>query len=573
MVHWTRSDFERRINMAHYRQTNHNGRVNAKTGKAYSRKHNDRQYDVTKAENINESMVIKNIILHYDKDNVPHVIDNADENRTSIDEHEHTIYQELFGDSLSAQHRRNEAARHPERNKSIDDLLDSKNTCPEETIFQIGSVDDGFPDSSILMEIFEDYQREVIARFGHNIHFLDAALHLDEAVPHIHVRKVWAYDGKDGLDISQNKALEEMSFERPEPDKAPNKWNNAKITFSEWERDIKLKLCQKYGLDIELVPKVPGKTSMTKEEAIAVKLQAKNHEAEEKLNATEKKLAKVSAELVTEEMKNKEISDTNIFGRPRKIEVTAQEYRSWQRSAETKEHNEALVKKILEKEKELSFTAMHLSQREALIKKRESRVDSEVQQKVNKLLPGEIKRWKEYLFAKEEELNSKEKKLSSNAEKQHDTEVYLKSVSDKLNHRKAELDEEVKKSVADIIKDAFKDFFTKFKATFFKRFEGKHQSEVISVIQEMPIDDVTADRLFKYGFYDAEKFTVGEILERAEAEDIKDALHEAGANYRQIRMSNIEDVKNGLSEGQDMDALIHAVTEQVAQNIVRGRHK
>ena len=559
--------------MANYRQTNHNGRVNAKTGKAYSRKHNDRQYNVTKAENINESMVIKNIILHYDKDNVPHVIDNTDENRTSIDEHEHAIYQELFGESLSAQHRRNEAARHPERNKSIDDLLDSKNTCPEETIFQIGSVDDGFPDSSILMEIFEDYQREVIARFGHNIHFLDAALHLDEAVPHIHVRKVWAYDGKDGLDISQNKALEEMGFERPEPDKAPNKWNNAKITFSEWERDIKLKLCQKYGLDIELVPKVPGKTSMTKEEAIAVKLQAKNHEAEEKLNATEKKLAKVSAELVTEEMKNKEVSDTNIFGRPRKIEVTAQEYRSWQKSAETKEHNEALVKKILEKEKELSITEMHLSQREELVKKRESRVDSEVQQKVNKLLPGEIKRWKEYLFAKEEELNSKEKKLSSIAEKQHDTEVYLKSVSDKLNRRKAELDEEVKKSVADIIKDAFKDFFTKFKATFFKRFEGKHQSEVISVIQEMPIDDVTADRLFKYGFYDAEKFTVGEILERAEAEDIKDALHEAGANYRQIRMSNIEDVKNGLSEGQDMDALIHAVTEQVVQNIVRGRHK
>ncbi|MEE3472550.1 MAG: hypothetical protein VZR24_18050 [Butyrivibrio hungatei] len=559
--------------MANYRQTNHNGRVNAKTGKAYSRKHNDRQYDITKAENINESMVIKNIILHYDKDNVPHVIDNTDENRTSIDEHEHTIYQELFGESLSAQHRRNEAARHPERNKSIDDLLDSKNTCPEETIFQIGSVDDGFPDSSILMEIFEDYQREVIARFGHNIHFLDAALHLDEAVPHIHVRKVWAYDGKDGLDISQNKALEEMGFERPEPDKAPNKWNNAKITFSEWERDIKLKLCQKYGLDIELVPKVPGKTSMTKEEAIAVKLQAKNHEAEEKLNATEKKLAKVSAELVTEEMKNKEVSDTNIFGRPRKIEVTAQEYRSWQKSAETKEHNEALVKKILEKEKELSITEMHLSQREELVKKRESRVDSEVQQKVNKLLPEEIKRWKEYLFAKEEELNSKEKKLSSIAEKQHDTEVYLKSVSDKLNRRKAEFDEEVKKSVADIIKDAFKDFFTKFKATFFKRFEGKHQSEVISVIQEMPIDDVTADRLFKYGFYDAEKFTVGEILERAEAEDIKDALHEAGANYRQIRMSNIEDVKNGLSEGQDMDALIHAVTEQVVQNIVRGRHK
>ena len=540
--------------MANYRQTNHNGRVNAKTGKAYSRKHNDRQYDVTKAENINESMVIKNIILHYDKDNVPHVIDNTDENRTSIDEHEHTIYQELFGESLSAQHRRNEAARHPERNKSIDDLLDSKNTCPEETIFQIGSVDDGFPDSSILMEIFEDYQREVIARFGYNIHFLDAALHLDEAVPHIHVRKVWAYDGKDGLDISQNKALEEMGFERPEPTKAPNKWNNAKITFSEWERDIKLKLCQKYALDIELVPKVPGKTSMTKEEAISVKLQAKNHEAEEKLNATEKKLAKVSAELVTEEMKNKEISDTNIFGRPRKIEVTAQEYRSWQKSAETKEHNELIQAELSKREEELSSKEQSLSQKEC------------------QKLPSEIKQWQDYISQKSKELEAKEKKLDSIALNQHETEVYLQSVSNKLDRRKKELDEEVKRSVADIIKDAFKDFFTKFKTTFFKRFEGKHQAEVISVIQEMPIDDVTAERLFKYGFYDAEKFTVGEILERAEAEDIKDALHEAGAGYRQIKMADIDSVKTSVDSGHYMEDIITEIAKDAACRVV-GRHR
>ena len=557
--------------MANYRQTNHNGRVNSKTGKAYSRKHNDRQYDVTKAENINESMVIKNIILHYDKDNVPHVIDNTDENRTSIDEHEHTIYQELFGESLSAQHRRNEAARHPERNKSIDDLLDSKNTCPEETIFQIGSVDDGFPDSSILMEIFEDYQREVIARFGHNIHFLDAALHLDEAVPHIHVRKVWAYDGKDGLDISQNKALEEMGFERPEPDKAPNKWNNAKITFSEWERDIKLKLCQKYGLDIELVPKVPGKTSMTKEEAISVKLQAKNHEAEEKLNATEKKLAKVSAELVTEEMKNKEISDTNIFGRPRKIEVTAQEYRSWQKSAETKEHNELVQEELAKREKEVSTKEQNLMLKEHELSNRELTLDYEVKKQVEAKLPSEIKQWQDYISRKSEELESKEKKLDSIALNQHETEVYLQSVSDKLNRRKKELDEEVKRSVADIIKDAFKDFFTKFKATFFKRFEGKHQAEVISVIQEMPIDDVTANRLFKYGFYDAEKFTVGEILERAEAEDIKDALHQAGAGYRQIKMADIDAIKNGLTQGENIDNLVSTIAMQASQRIVSRR--
>ena len=73
--------------MANYRQTNHNGRVNAKTGKAYSRKHNDREYDVTKAENINVGMVAQNIILHYDSNNTAHAIDSRDANRITIDEH------------------------------------------------------------------------------------------------------------------------------------------------------------------------------------------------------------------------------------------------------------------------------------------------------------------------------------------------------------------------------------------------------------------------------------------------------------------------------------------------------
>ena len=177
-----------------------------------------------------------------------------------------------------------------------------------------------------------------------------------------------------------------------------------------------------------------------------------------------------------------------------------------------------------------------------------------------------------FYFKKSKELESKEKKLNSIAENQHDTEAYLQSVSDKLNRRKKELDEEVKRSVADIIKDAFKDFFTKFKATFFKRFEGKHQAEVISVIQEMPIDDVTAERLFKYGFYDAEKFTVGEILERAEAEDIKDALHEAGAGYRQIKIADIDSVKASVDSGHPLEDIITEVAKDTACRIV-GRHR
>ena len=138
-------------------------------------------------------------------------------------------------------------------------MLNSKNTCPEETIFQIGSTEDVYPPVEVLMAIFEDYQKELIDIYGHNLHFLDVALHMDEAVPHLHIRKVWTYDGKDGLDISQNKALAEMGFERPDTNKPSNKWNNAKITFSEWECNMKLRICENHGVAVAHTPKSPEK--------------------------------------------------------------------------------------------------------------------------------------------------------------------------------------------------------------------------------------------------------------------------------------------------------------------------
>ena len=219
---------------------NHNGRVSVKTGTVYNRNHNDRNFDVSHAENINADMIKQNLIIHYDAHNHPTLVNSNNSKRKSIDEHENEIYQELFSESLGKQNSRNIAIRHPERNKTIDDKLNDKNTCPEETVFQIGSLEDGFPEPNILMEIFEEFQEELIHRYGNNLHFLDATLHLDEAVPHIHIRKVWTYDGKDGLDISQNKALIEMNFERPHPDKPRNKYNNERLEafFSKFLKPI-----------------------------------------------------------------------------------------------------------------------------------------------------------------------------------------------------------------------------------------------------------------------------------------------------------------------------------------------
>jgi len=57
----------------------------------------------------------------------------------------------------------------------------------------------------------------------------------------------------------------------------------------------------------------------------------------EQIDAAKQELDKVAAKLISETEKNKEFSDTNIFGRVKKIELTAPEYRSLLLSAETKE--------------------------------------------------------------------------------------------------------------------------------------------------------------------------------------------------------------------------------------------
>ncbi len=84
-----------------YRQTNHNGRVSTKTGSVYNRNHNDHSFNISHADNVHADMIMENIIIHYDENNHPSVIDINDKTYTTIDEHEHQLYETLFTETLS----------------------------------------------------------------------------------------------------------------------------------------------------------------------------------------------------------------------------------------------------------------------------------------------------------------------------------------------------------------------------------------------------------------------------------------------------------------------------------------
>ena len=50
------------------------------------------------------------------------------------------FYRQRYRDFVTGQNERNVKNRHPERNKETGDLLKSKKTCPEETVYQIGTL-------------------------------------------------------------------------------------------------------------------------------------------------------------------------------------------------------------------------------------------------------------------------------------------------------------------------------------------------------------------------------------------------------------------------------------------------
>lgn len=250
------------------RGTVHNGRA-SKDG-AYSPKHNDRNFDISKAENIDPTRTEGN--WYWQRSREP----------MTFEEDEKRFYNKYFADSLAARNERYRASRHKERIKTMDEYRTNKRYCPEETILQIGKAGDTV-DPALLKEICKEHINWEIKTFP-NVQVLNAALHVDEqGAPHMHERKVWIAHSADGLIVGQAKALEEMGIQRPHPEKEKDRYNNPKTTYTAMCREHFLEVCKKHGLEIELEP---DKTSKRGLELVEYKRQ----QEEKKLSETEKHL-------------------------------------------------------------------------------------------------------------------------------------------------------------------------------------------------------------------------------------------------------------------------------------------
>lgn len=271
------------------RATIHNGR----TGKdgAYNTKHNDRQFDIRNAEHIDPERVKNNRYWNW-----------TGNPKMSFEDAEAAFYEQHIKQHLDAQSARYRAQRHAERAKTMDEYRKSPQTCPEEVILQIGKMGDTIPADMMARIIQEQINWEQQQFPG--VKVLDVALHMDEqGAPHIHERRAWVYTDRDGnLAISQNKSLEQMGVELPNPNKPRSRFNNRKMTFSRMCREHLLQICREHGLEIEEIPQEKSRSGRTLEDYQAGEAEKRAADAEHRRQFSER--AAESAEKRAESAKS-----------------------------------------------------------------------------------------------------------------------------------------------------------------------------------------------------------------------------------------------------------------------------
>ena len=117
--------------------TRHNGR--AGTHGTYNPKHNDRSFNLANSEHIDSERAKGNI--YWDCYHGIRSASDKDRQTTAFSDVEKMFYEIHYSHFVENQNARNAKIRHTERNRTIEDLLAGKKTCPEGTIYQFGTLD------------------------------------------------------------------------------------------------------------------------------------------------------------------------------------------------------------------------------------------------------------------------------------------------------------------------------------------------------------------------------------------------------------------------------------------------
>lgn len=279
-------------------------------GKVINAKHNDRNFDVSKADHISENLIDKNVIWKYvdvneggEKEEEKKAAEeqkSESELRETLDDYEEKVYEKYFSTALEKRNEKQIKARHKDRVQNMEQYRLNAKFCPEESIWTIGNRDNRI-EPELLQTIWEEFTTWHKETYP-NVLMLDATLHLDEpnAAPHIHRRDVWCYEVDGHWEISQKEALKAMGIERPDLSQKESKYNNAKMTYTAQTREKWIEIAERHGIEIEKEPQEKSRNGLTL-------LQLKKRTLEEQIDKLENDIA-----VLDSEYENKSEIDQNL---------------------------------------------------------------------------------------------------------------------------------------------------------------------------------------------------------------------------------------------------------------------
>lgn len=170
------------------------------------------------------------------------------------------FYERHFRRSLDAQNEKHVKGGHKKRCKTMDEYRENRQTCPEESLYYLGGIDD-HADPKILWAVTVEFLNWRNREYP-QVKLLDMALHIEDGAPHIHERHVWIAHDKDGNEIvSQEQALREMGVQPPKPGKV-DRYNNAKMAYTAACREKMIEIARAHGIQVTDEPREAGKAGL-----------------------------------------------------------------------------------------------------------------------------------------------------------------------------------------------------------------------------------------------------------------------------------------------------------------------
>lgn len=279
------------------RGTQHNGRANKK-GQAYNVNHNDREFEQKNSKDydthIDASKSVDNAYFAFSMNEPAKMMRVRKGTSPKLEKIELDFYKKHFGKHLEQTNENYIRNRHPERCKTIEDVYTNPRTCPQETILQVGK-DGEYKDLEKFTKMVKNYCVAYNNSFSNNSMIIDCAIHADETSMHAHVRRVFYVRDKNGnLELAQNKALEQMGYQLPNPEQKRSKYNNRLQTFTDNLRGFWYDLIEKHDKDIK-IEREPDSASRSRKNL--EKLDYQNIVAKEKLEQANDKLKEANKDL------------------------------------------------------------------------------------------------------------------------------------------------------------------------------------------------------------------------------------------------------------------------------------